>query len=507
MQESPSNDSTGGVLQQLVDGIGQLASSSNAGSGSGTREQVVKRSKLTKSRLQAAFGRTIPSENHGDEPTFEPAELTAIGKSILESTSVTAASAEFSNQLQLEMTRARASELSVYNTASLRSDQLSDSCFVSAFLHYRFPNESLSTNPGQLKNAVTVYNFLRQKVISGRYQERLENNMEYRIQEEVQEESSKRAKRATELFCDGDIEGFAGLTAMSNILVTFSVFAIAFEKSDVWRVGLKPYYNLLQQSGVWRSDIVTGQAADFAIMNDIQLILTPYFIASLDSNVTTAITAGRSVSYLLLKDANENAKRIQAKLASATQAGEAGSDYSRYPSYSRHLPQYVAPISGIVNSEGFSPPGKEVKIPRKPLGNNGNPGGSGGGGSGAGTPQGGQKSPGGRTPVSQLTPEERQAKVEFAKTQGFLSYTGNGNRIRPCPVRVVHPRTKKTERCCTFFITRGFSCMRADCAFVHPPNMNRFKAEQKKEMCEYVDSTNDLEFVEGKRPQTTGTNN
>jgi hypothetical protein len=498
--ESPSawtgrDDQSADPFSRMTTAIASALEKSNS---SPAKESAFKRASTSIPKLRAAFGRTTFDET--GTGTFEPATITDVGRLILEASSITAAVSELTNQVHLAIAQAKMSDKTMDNNVSFRPEQI-DTALTSSILNYNFLYESMNVNPGVVKSQLTILAFLHQPTQSPAFLERVENNLRIRLQEQVQEDTTKRARKTTELYINGSLQGISILQALSNFKMLFSILFVDFDKCDLWQA-LSKYYSILLSGRTWREERANHQNADMAILHDVEMIMHPFFRNAMDLTIANAIKEGRTVSAVFQKSAIDGAKYWCNRLAAAIDAGDIGHVYSAMPHFGQFLPQYVGAVRQRVIVDGVhdrrpSPAdnGPQQRQRQRP-------------------PQQpprqqhqqqqvsvnqGQSPPG--APVQRITD---QARLDSAKRQGFLVYNGPPNgRVPSCSVRANHFVSRTKQKICTRFICQGLACTFVRCSFAHPSRMSVLQSDEQAALKTWVNNTATIEFVSGQAPNGT----
>ena len=98
------------------------------------------------------------------------------------------------------------------------------------------------------------------------------------------------------------------------------------------------------------------------------------------------------------------------------------------------------------------------------------------------------------------------AESERHKKLGVLNYDPEASgttRLPNIPVYAKKRGSKKLERLCMSFLTRGYSCDSPTCRFPHVSNINTLGEDERKKFIDFVKNQPGLTWVDGKAPSGT----
>lgn len=334
--------------------------------------------------------------------------------------------------------------------------------------HFRVLATSLNSDPSKISSYLTALSFAPRRVDSHAYRQAQRDDAERGFLLLAGETSSKLGKTSTTLPSDFSIES---LDDVRSTVANLRAICLMFVASEVWERSYlcRALMNLHEL-------LYSAQATDFRrqfprhptfYFNCIALfhdMLVGFFERAVDPTLRNAVVDGRSIA---------------TSAYSTVTIGPSGT-------IEQHLlpPLRLAFRRGMLAELGYrcgafdylygtrSHPPEDRSLPGK--------------------------RPGGALPDS----GGKEMKRSPACDKGFLVWSGTGT---PPNLAVFYPRsdTKKSERICLSFISKGLACTRVGCRQHHPTSFLKLPADAQSALKKEVEKHTGLAFDAGVLPAGT----
>jgi hypothetical protein len=419
----------------------------------------------------------------------EPTELL---KKITKATSNTTARSHLVEEVAIAALAARQSNDRLQSAATINRDMI-DSAFTSALRTASFMTVAYIRQPDQISRLLNIATFATPSNDSIVFRQRVMAESTLHVQELVQEHASKKAKRATDLYCGGDISTDHSLQEMlANFFLIMNLLVDSFPASELWKSLSVHEDHIRSEPGrEFFRRFAKQLQVPLNVCADLQDILASFAILGTHASLRDAAASGTPIEPLVYEKVQNHALTISANFGTQIMRGTA-TGYDHIPPFANHFPQLK--LNTDVNGGAVSTSSNTQPTPKKTNSETAN---SGKGGPNPKQPKNDKTSP------SKDSTFDAQ-KFEANKGKGFLIWTGEGNPPA-CSVRVQGPGKKGKERLCSAFMSQGAACRFGNsCHFVHLASPKNLSEEDKAKLDEFVNDHPQLTYAEPK-PGTTQT--
>jgi hypothetical protein len=363
----------------------------------------------------------------------EPTELL---KKITKATSNSTARSHLVEEVAIAALAARQSNDRLQSAATIDRDMI-DSAFTSALRTASFMTVAYIRQPDQISRLLNIATFATPISDSIAFQQRVTAESTLLVQELVQEHASKKAKRATDLYCGGDIATRCSLQEMlANFFLVMNLLVDSFPASELWKsLSIHEDHIRSEPGREFFCRFAKQLQVPLNVCADLQDILASFAILGTHASLRDAAASGTPIEPVVYEKVQNHALTISANFGTQIMRGTA-TGYDHIPPFANHFPQLkITTESSTSNTK---------TTPKKANSENAN---SGKGGPTQKQPKNDKTSPSKDSVVDAQT-------LEANKGKGFLIWTGDGTPP-DCSVRVQGPGKKVKSD----FVRR--SCARA----------------------------------------------
>lgn len=439
-------------------------------------------------RYSIAFGSVQPADP--DDPTkghqVVPAPISDAFKSIIGSSKTTVAMRQFHDLMGVAIRNASNHENRIQAGATLSVSQL-DAPMLTRLKNFQFATEPLAIQPNRVKSELSPFSFLTARTNSVVFQERLHAGAKIQAQVMMEEDKSRVARRQTDLYYQGQQDTLhAVLAPISNFYILGQVISPAFAKSELWRA-LKTYYNQCSshKARAWSDAHATVQTVFHNMVLDLANVMGSYMTLGNHLEYRTAVTSDRPISPKAYQDATSQCESVVHQLNQLMTHMQPGR-YTDAPA----THEFFFPIgkNEIPSGKGSDAP------PSKPKGK-----------STDGNDSNKNKGKEGKDNKQRKPKDTHNSDNDPAKQVGFLIYTGPHNKRFPFPKILLQKKhddpSQGMTNICMSYLLQGRACkFGKECNNKHLDAFTDIPADQQTDFVQYVQGTDDLDFVQGKGP-------
>jgi hypothetical protein len=300
--------------------------------------------------------------------------------------------------------------------------------------------------PDQISRLLNIATFATPSSDSIVFQQRVMAESILQVQELVQEHASKKAKRATDLYCGGDIATRCTLQEMlANFFLVMNLLVDSFPASELWKsLSIHEDHMRSEPGREFFRRFAKQLQVPLNVCADLQDILASFAILGTYASLRDAAASGTPIEPVVYEKVQNHALTISANFGTQIMRSTA-TGYNHIPPFADRFPQLKLSIDA--NTGSVSPSTGTKATPKKANSENAN---SGKGGPTQKQPKNDKTSPSKDSVVDAQT-------LEANKGKGFLIWTGNGNPP-DCSVRIQGPGKKGKERLCSAFMCQGAAC-------------------------------------------------
>ena len=491
-----------------------------------TEQENLKENAETAFRWSIALCTVAPDLTTG-QSIVVPATLKPQFAEFLKTTSTARSQRILTSMVTNQRTFIRGSDLAIDSSVSFNPDHICP-VLCTYLKRFRFLTKPMSTDGELITQFISIMTFGRPITRSVAYQEVTKQNNEIQLQLELNEHSSKIAKK--NLYLSTQIQHttlFALITMICNYYFFMSLAVKDFDKTPLWQ-GVERFLRFLRDP--LNADFFANIAREKVFFHNIAMTLVnvtyPFFtFASTVSYIDDVSSTTTKISASAITDAISSSKVLFEGLRTAVVSGQLQSFMFQPISYQTFFPTDAKDKSKSPDKK--SPPhnstnkhsnnnennssnnnnnntNRDGSPRRTSTNNNGNstPGSNGNGNNRSNTPgngnNGGNGSPD-RDPYNN-------------KSLGFLTYQRpNGVNQLPLPRHIPVKKDStgsNTTTICMKFAIQNRACIWGDdrCNFMHCRTFADIPADAKAPFRQYVNDTDGLSFRTGFEPPA-GTNN
>ena len=417
-------------------------------------------------RYGICFGAIVDVDEGAGHPTrlFQQATMSAAGSKLLNATREVSAHRHLREMVGAALSDASHSTNCIDEAVSL-TPTAANPALASALRTYNFLTDPVTTNSKQVRNQITLFNFLSPDQTALVYKT-LETE-EIRMYNAFSHDDVKvvgSAPKPSALYIHGRLAtGHDVRVALCNFRAVFSqLLGPTFDTSALWKE-LGQYEALLRspQGKKWIDVCRVMPQVALNVAIDIQNIISAFAALGNRPEYHTALAADEAISSKLFDVPKMVSQGILRNLRIAMSKC-VPTEYSVFPAV------YTLFFGGTATPTASSPY-SDVTTKRARVDH--------------------QSSGPPRPPPQHQTPGQRPpsaTSVDKMKKLGLVIYSGTGRAPPTCPVFHSTGAGRPKERLCMNFLCQGFACTKKDCKRPHIAALAKLSDTEQAELATFV---------------------